>query len=60
VVAARELANDLLNGALAAQQEQQNKYAQWVEEEIARVQAEKLRQEEEAAAAAAAAEEEDE
>ena len=61
VVAARQLANDLLSGALALQQDQQNKYAQWVEEETERIRAlEVLKAEEAAAAAAAAAEEEDE
>jgi hypothetical protein len=53
--AARQLADSLIAGALALQQEQQSKYARWVEEEAERVRALEILKAEEAAAAAAAA-----
>lgn len=61
ITAARNLADELISGALAAQQAHQSKYAAWVAEEEERIRAlEILRAEKAAAEAAAAEEEEDE
>lgn len=56
VVAARSLADDLVHAALRAQQQQQSKYAVWVQQEEERIRALEILRAEQAAAAAAAAE----